>query len=389
MSIRLTTHAVALTLRGVVPPAHPTKRPLITANQVTFARLALLPLGSWLMYQGVNGQWAALVFLTLVGCTDFVDGWLARRQGPTVLGGLMDPIADKVFVAVTFLPMIDLGWAPWYLVWLLFLREFMITSARSSYERRQMSLKSSYLGKVKTWFQMCGGAMFFLFRTVQRPWVMHTIVLVLAIAPLLAGGLFWLIKRRRWRGSIVFFFSFGALAAVEILLGAKVTSVILGWAVVAITWLSGGAYLTGLRELQRRKPIDAEDLVRLFGALALPVLATLLMAYQIGPSWPILIITALEFANGGLDNLLANAGEQPGWPAWAVRVVSQNVLLGAALFLGLRHGDPTLIFGLVVGALAITAAASGVFFYRRRSAYLSDRVQTHAKVGTTAPAPWL
>src|SRR5437868_7534907 len=94
----------------------PMAKPLVTANQVTLARLLLLPIGSWLMYQGLRGQVAALIFMTVVGCTDFVDGWLARKYGPTVLGGLMDPIADKVFIVVIFLPFIDLGWLPPWLV---------------------------------------------------------------------------------------------------------------------------------------------------------------------------------------------------------------------------------------------------------------------------------
>src|SRR5262249_51252237 len=115
-------------------------RPLITANQVTFARLILLPIGTWLLYRGVRGRWVALFAMTVVGCTDFVDGWLARRQGPTVLGGLMDPIADKVFVALIFLPAIDLGWLPWWMVTILFVREFVVTAARSSYERRDIPL---------------------------------------------------------------------------------------------------------------------------------------------------------------------------------------------------------------------------------------------------------
>src|SRR5581483_5239584 len=103
----------------------------ITANQVTSLRLALTPIPCWLLYQGVHGQFAALVFATLLGCTDFVDGYLARKHGPTVLGGLMDPIADKVFIAITFLPAVDLGWCPPWLVAALFAREFVVTAARS------------------------------------------------------------------------------------------------------------------------------------------------------------------------------------------------------------------------------------------------------------------
>jgi CDP-diacylglycerol--glycerol-3-phosphate 3-phosphatidyltransferase len=360
----------------------------VTANQVTFARLALLPLGSWMMYQGVRGQWIALVFMTVVGCTDFVDGWLARRYGPTVLGGLMDPIADKVFVAVTFLPMIELGWLPWYIVGLIFVREFGITAARTSYELRQLTLKSSYLAKVKTWFQMCGGGMIFLFRTVERKWVMDAICIVLAAAPVVFGTIFYLVKRRRWRGSVVFAFSFGGLAAVQIVFGPKVTSVVLGWAMVAITWASGAAYLFGLGQLRAKRAIGADDLVRLFGALALPSLAVLAASHRYAWGWPLIAALALEFAIGGLDNLLAHHGEQPGTLGWAARAVAQAALVGGALFAIQRALDPQLVYALYLGAFAVTLLATALYFWRHRAAYLGRRAEAKSTV-STAPASWI
>jgi len=365
-----------------------TGRPLITANQVTFARLILLPIGTWLLYRGINGQWAALFSMTVVGCTDFVDGMLARRQGPTVLGGLMDPIADKVFVALIFLPMIDLKWLPWWMVTILFVREFVVTAARSSYERRDIPLKSSYLAKVKTWFQMCGAGMFFLFRTIQRPWVMHVVMAALVVSPFVGGGIYYLLKRKWWRGSVVFFFSFGALGALEWTLGPWWAGYILGWAIVAITWASGGVYMFRLGDLRKKQPIDVDDLVRWFGALALPVLATMVMARNVGPSWPIMATFALEFGVGGLDNLLAHVGELPRWPGWAARVFAQAGFLAAALWLSFHDGSPQLIYWLLMATFAATLVSTAILFWRRRSAYLSDRVQRNVKT-VSVPAPWI
>ena len=89
-------------------------RPLITANQVTLARLIPMPLLAWLIYRGAEQgyknnpyMWAALIAGTLIGCTDWVDGLLARKYGPTVLGGLLDPIADKIFNAFAYTPFVD------------------------------------------------------------------------------------------------------------------------------------------------------------------------------------------------------------------------------------------------------------------------------------------
>src|SRR5258706_15019751 len=112
------------------------RKPFISANQVTALRLILLPIGAYCLYGGMAARYFALVFMTLVGCTDFVDGYLARKYGTTKLGSLMDPIADKVFVAVVFVPFADMGWLPIWVVGGIFIREFLVTAARTMHERR-------------------------------------------------------------------------------------------------------------------------------------------------------------------------------------------------------------------------------------------------------------
>ena len=101
-------------------------------------------------------MWCALIAGTLIGCTDWVDGMLARKYGPTVLGGLLDPIADKVFIAFAYTPFADIGMVPWWACALMFTREFFITALRSAYEQRNLTLKTSYIAKAKTWTQMQG-----------------------------------------------------------------------------------------------------------------------------------------------------------------------------------------------------------------------------------------
>ena len=150
----------------------PAGRPWITANQVTLARLIPMPLLSWLIYRGADlgyqdnkYMWAALIAGTLIGCTDWIDGVLARKYGPTVLGGLLDPIADKIFNAFAYTPFVDGVYplVPWWTVALMFQREFFITALRSAYEQRNLTLKTSYLAKVKTWTQMQGIGVMLLF----------------------------------------------------------------------------------------------------------------------------------------------------------------------------------------------------------------------------------
>src|SRR5258706_1194197 len=175
----------------------------ITANQVTLLRLLLIPIPCWLLYQGRTGQLWALGLATLLGCTDFIDGHLARKYGATVLGGLLDPIADKVFTAITFLPAVDLHWVPPWVVAALFVREFVVTALRSSYERRGQALKSTYLARYKTWAQMCGVGLLMLLHIASAT-VNELVLATCAAAPLVFFLLRYLLARKTWKGAAAF-----------------------------------------------------------------------------------------------------------------------------------------------------------------------------------------
>src|SRR5689334_9727658 len=117
--------------------------PRVTANQVTFARIILMPLLAALFYGPTAARGVAIVLMGVVGVTDLLDGYLARKQGPTILGGLMDPIADKVYTAMCAFPFAHLGIIPWWVVIALFVREFVVTAFRSSFELRQRTLRTT------------------------------------------------------------------------------------------------------------------------------------------------------------------------------------------------------------------------------------------------------
>jgi len=59
--------------------------------------------------------------------TDRVDGWLARRLGAVSrLGQLLDPLADKLLIATTWLTLGLVGWAPWWLAGLMLARDVAV-----------------------------------------------------------------------------------------------------------------------------------------------------------------------------------------------------------------------------------------------------------------------
>ena len=128
----------------------------ITANQVTIARLIAMPLVAVLAYGTEQMRIFAVVLGTLVGLTDTVDGYLARKYGVTVLGSLLDPVADKVFIVVCYGICSDSGIIPWWVAAAILSRELGVTVLRSSLELRGQRLPSTNAAKAKTWVQMLG-----------------------------------------------------------------------------------------------------------------------------------------------------------------------------------------------------------------------------------------
>ena len=80
---------------------HQDKRDSIATlpNALTLFRIGLSPfIGNWI----VNGQYeAALIGVAVAGLTDLLDGWIARSyNAKTVLGSVLDPMADKILMTV-------------------------------------------------------------------------------------------------------------------------------------------------------------------------------------------------------------------------------------------------------------------------------------------------
>jgi cardiolipin synthase (CMP-forming) len=354
-----------------VPPAG--RRPWITANQVTLARLIPMPLLAWLIYEGyARGDdtylWGALIAGTLIGSTDWVDGMLARRQGPTVLGGLLDPIADKVFIGFAYTPFADPsnlgGLIPWWACALMFTREFFITALRSAYEQRDLSLKTSYIAKAKTWTQMQGIGVLLLFPLLPNKNILLGLFVAGAAGPLIAMAGLWLFKKQLWRGAIWMSASFVALLAVFFYDEAYAPRAIM-IGILAITWISGIDYIAiGWKQLRGRGDFSRADGVRLLGSLALPILLFAVLVYTDAPRWTIFTILAFELAVGGLDNLLSHHKVATLALAWGGRVLGVSVLLGGALLVP-AQAAPLAIVAAVVSVTGVTAE-----FVRGRAYYI-------------------
>jgi CDP-diacylglycerol--glycerol-3-phosphate 3-phosphatidyltransferase len=112
---------------------------------------------------------AALTLFVLAALTDVIDGWIARRRGPTALGALLDPLADKVLVvgALIALSTVGVGWPVTVVAVATGARELLVAFARVRAFRRGTALPADRMAKAKTTAQLAGVALIIV---GGRPW---------------------------------------------------------------------------------------------------------------------------------------------------------------------------------------------------------------------------
>ena len=139
-----------------------TDRILTIPNLLSFARLLGVPLFLWLIL-GPHADGWAIVLLTISGITDWLDGKIARATGQiSRLGQLLDPLADRAYIAATLLGLAIRGTIPWWLVGLLLARDLILAGVLALLKRRGITgLPVHFLGKAAT-FNLLWGFPFLL-----------------------------------------------------------------------------------------------------------------------------------------------------------------------------------------------------------------------------------
>jgi CDP-diacylglycerol---glycerol-3-phosphate 3-phosphatidyltransferase len=125
-------------------------------NFFTIARAALAPLFLALFLQSTD--WAviasALVFI-VAAITDYLDGWLARKFGEmSDWGRVNDPLADKVLTTAAFLAFAFKGYAAWWMVAIVLVRDVATTLLRHYADSIHKPMHTSFSAKSKTFAQL-------------------------------------------------------------------------------------------------------------------------------------------------------------------------------------------------------------------------------------------
>ena len=127
-------------------------RILTIPNGISVARLAGVPVFLWLVL-GPHADWWAVALLIVAGLSDWLDGKIARALNQTSkLGQLLDPAADRLYIASTLIALAIRGIIPWWLVAILAVRELTVGTGLEVLRRRTRisGLQVSLAGKGAT-----------------------------------------------------------------------------------------------------------------------------------------------------------------------------------------------------------------------------------------------
>lgn len=182
-------------------------------NKLTILRIFMIPL--FLVLMLVPFEWGTLdllgssisvaqligtVVFALASFTDWLDGYIARRDGiVTNFGKFADPLADKMLVATAFIVLVEKGLAPAWVVSIIICRELAITGLRLLLVNGGEVMAAAWPGKIKTVTQMLAIIMLFLdnvpFEGIGIP--VATILLYVCLLFTIYSGVDYFVKNKQ------------------------------------------------------------------------------------------------------------------------------------------------------------------------------------------------
>jgi CDP-diacylglycerol--glycerol-3-phosphate 3-phosphatidyltransferase len=126
-------------------------------NALTVFRILALPFCAWALFQeaGKDPTWQVIAWTMffIVGMTDVLDGRIARKRNQiSNFGIILDPIADKAFIATALIGLSVLGKMPWWITALILIREIGVTVLRFAVIKREV-ISANRGGKIKSLLQ--------------------------------------------------------------------------------------------------------------------------------------------------------------------------------------------------------------------------------------------
>ncbi|WP_394942036.1 CDP-alcohol phosphatidyltransferase family protein [Psychromicrobium sp. YIM B11713] len=171
-------------------------------NLLTVVRFLGVPLFMWLVLGKQEYGWGVLV-LAIMGSTDWVDGYIARRFNQTSrLGRILDPVADRIALITVAITLVLAGVAPWWLLATIIIPDAVLFTVSLIFFRWHPDLPVSVIGKLRTAALLIGTPMLLMARALGGEPNALTVIAWIALSLGIIGHLiaaynyFWAIVRK-------------------------------------------------------------------------------------------------------------------------------------------------------------------------------------------------
>lgn len=169
-------------------------------NGLTVARMLLAPLiVLCLLKDTPRRNRLAASAVAAAAITDFLDGYLARKQGKeTRLGQFLDPLADKICISTAFLMLALRRRLPYWVPGVIIGREALITLFRIYAGSRGSSVPASIWGKLKTNSQLLALLAVILEEDRDSRLILPRLAVDLAVLLTIYSGMDYILKARKY-----------------------------------------------------------------------------------------------------------------------------------------------------------------------------------------------
>jgi cardiolipin synthase (CMP-forming) len=175
---------------------------LTVPNALTVLRFMGVPLFIWLVLARKEYGLAVLV-LAIMGSTDWIDGYVARRfNQASHLGRILDPLADRIALISVAVTLVVAGIVEWWYLTALLVPDMILLAVSLFYFRSHPDLPVSRIGKIRTALLLFGTPLLVLSRLpvplADVYFVAAWIFLGLGLAGhwIAAYNYFWAIRRK-------------------------------------------------------------------------------------------------------------------------------------------------------------------------------------------------
>lgn len=159
-------------------------------NLLTLARIAVCPILVLLLHNG-NYELALMLFLA-AGLTDALDGYIAKRfDCISNFGAVLDPVADKLLIASTYIMLAILGDIPFWLLIVVMFRDLVIVVGYFIFVLMgiEIPMRPSYSSKVNTFVQISLMVAVLLEKAsiIQVPLIVEVLIFGVLITTIVSG----------------------------------------------------------------------------------------------------------------------------------------------------------------------------------------------------------